>query len=220
MGDEFDPIIFRLPPNEKYYRYQKPFTIPDEDIELKLISDVLKQFFNKISKNSSNVKLFMKWKLLKSIDNCPEQELHMDTKVSNMSNHDTPYSILISINPDTKLVLADKTCIDIPLFGMIMFRGDYMHAGAAYHKLNYRLFATFSNSHFNDNRVHFQSSPTPSPSLSRLQSENESDSEDGTELHNAVSVSSYFICLNFFIIIHIYIYIIECICFMVVVQCF
>lgn len=56
------------------------------------------------------------------------------------------YSALISIEPNTRLLTSEnRDEIDIPLHSMVLWRGDMLHAGAAYENRNSRLFISASS---------------------------------------------------------------------------
>ena len=114
---------------------------------LKILFDSLAMFFTVISSEQSSPpdKFELVYKLLKSLPNCPKQELHHDSKQRSDSSYNIQYSLIVAIESNTKLILSDHNNIDIPINGMIMFRGDYMHAGASYPKINHRIFASCSN---------------------------------------------------------------------------
>ena len=62
-----------------------------------------------------------------------------------INSYDIQYSLIIAIEKNTQLILSNSKKITIPINGMIMFRGDYQHAGASYIKSNHRIFASCSN---------------------------------------------------------------------------
>ena len=115
----------------------------------KVLVDALGMFFSVLSSEKSvgENNFHFEYKLLKSSPNCPKQKLHQDCERSlDSTSYDIQYSLLIAIESNTKLLLSDnKTTIDIPINGMIMFRGDYMHAGMSYRTENRRVFASCSN---------------------------------------------------------------------------
>ena len=41
--------------------------------------------------------------------------------------------------PNTKIIIEDK-CVRIPLYSLLMFKGNVRHAGAAYIDTHYRVF--------------------------------------------------------------------------------
>ena len=114
---------------------------------LKILSDSLAMFFTVISSEESSPpdKFELVYKLLKSLPNCPKQELHHDSEQRSDSSYNIQYSLIVAIESNTRLILSDHNNIDIPINSMIMFRGDYMHAGASYPKINHRIFASCSN---------------------------------------------------------------------------
>ena len=93
-------------------------------------------------------------KLLKSQAGDTAQELHTDftptqttTAIKDLSGYH--YSALISFEENTRLLCdTEKKEIHIPLFSMILFRGDFRHAGAAYPATNHRLFLSLSSESF------------------------------------------------------------------------
>ena len=59
------------------------------------------------------------------------------------------YSAVISIEQDTKLVIGSfLEVVDIPLHSMQFFRGDMVHAAAAYELGNHRIFLSASSESF------------------------------------------------------------------------
>jgi hypothetical protein len=93
-------------------------------------------------------------KLLKSAAGDTAQELHTDFTPGQTTQPMKDltafhYSALISFEKNTRLLCdMDKKEIDIPLYSMILFRGDFRHAGAAYSKMNRRLFISLSSESF------------------------------------------------------------------------
>ena len=123
-------------------RMQKRIDPPDE---LQTLFDALHLFLNDhVSKSTdaSSLKDSLIWKVLKSNKGCKRQDLHIDAPEmqGEISAQNMRYSIIVSIMPGTKIVLHDHSVEDIPLRGMIMFRGNYLHAGAEYDEVHYRLF--------------------------------------------------------------------------------
>ena len=58
----------------------------------------------------------------------------------------TDLSGLISFQKNTRLLCHEEnTEVDIPLHSMLLYRGDFSHAGAAYNKKNCRLFISLSS---------------------------------------------------------------------------
>ena len=93
-------------------------------------------------------------KLLTSQKGDRQQLLHTDyvpndsTITMKNLNH-FHYSALISIEQDTKLVIGSSLeVVDIPLHSMLFFRGDMVHAGAAYELGNHRIFLSASSEPF------------------------------------------------------------------------
>ena len=112
------------------------------------LSDALSLFFSVISSEQSSPpdQFDIKYRLLKSLANCPKQLFHSDCKhSSDTSSYNIQYSLIVAIESNTKFVLFNKETIDIPINGMIMYRGDYMHAGASYQNEHNRLFISCSN---------------------------------------------------------------------------
>lgn len=121
--------------------------------ELKILTDSLNMFFDVLSSNESSTSKFnISYKLLKSLPNCKSQALHCDSNCKD-SLYDIQYSLIIAIEKNTQFILSNSKKITIPINGMIMFRGDYQHAGASYIKSNHRIFASCSNHPLNKNFV-------------------------------------------------------------------
>lgn len=84
--------------------------------------------------------------LLKS-RNAPSQAEHIDYDYdqtferSQNADGSVPYplSVLVAVQDGTKFVLHDGTEVDVPRRGIILFRGDYPHCGAAYASEHFRL---------------------------------------------------------------------------------
>ena len=147
--DEYEPINFDT---KQLTRQQSTRILFDPNScivkeTLKILSDSLAMFFTVISSEQSSPpdKFEFLYKLLKSLPNCPKQELHHDSKQRSDSSYNIQYSLIVAIESNTKLILSDNYEIDIPINSMIMFRGDYMHAGASYPKINHCTFASCSN---------------------------------------------------------------------------
>lgn len=87
-------------------------------------------------------------KLLTSFAGDPQQALHKDfdkeiKPVVRLSEFH--YSAIVSLEKDTRLTVGPlKESINIPLHSMLLFRGDMLHAGAAYTDKNQRLFISAS----------------------------------------------------------------------------
>jgi hypothetical protein len=59
------------------------------------------------------------------------------------------FSAIISIEHDTRLLISKaREEIEVPLHSMVLFRGDMLHAGAAYKTANSRLFISASSTSF------------------------------------------------------------------------
>ena len=53
-----------------------------------------------------------------------------------------PASAMLSLQPDTKLILIDMpTAVDLPCGWAVVFEGDVVHAGSGYTKANTRVHA-------------------------------------------------------------------------------
>lgn len=92
-------------------------------------------------------------KLLISTDGDEEQLTHLDFEREE-TNYVTMlsefhYSAIISIEENTRLLVGEsRKSVDIPLYSMLLFRGDMPHAGAGYSKKNQRLFLSVSSNKF------------------------------------------------------------------------
>ena len=120
------------------------------------LSDALSLFFSVISSEQSSPpdQFDIKYRLLKSLTNCPKEVFHSDCKdSSDAPSYNIQYSLIVAIQSHTKFVLSNKETIDIPMNGMIMYRGDYMHAGASYQNEHNRLFISCSNKPLKDMTV-------------------------------------------------------------------
>jgi hypothetical protein len=59
------------------------------------------------------------------------------------------YSVVIALQADTHLLTGtERKRIDIPINSMIMFRGDFPHAGGGYAVNNTRIFISVSSPFF------------------------------------------------------------------------
>lgn len=91
-------------------------------------------------------------KLITSVAGDPQQALHRDfdkedRPVSTLSEFH--YSAIISLEENTRLIVGSlRESINIPLHSMLLFRGDMIHAGAAYTVKNRRLFISASCAKF------------------------------------------------------------------------
>jgi len=98
--------------------------------------------------------------IIKSLPKCHDQAAHCDYaqvgNILNVSNDFMPLSVLIALQPKTKLHVwpksihnknkqmpkyIDKLTVEMNSGDMIIFRGDLVHAGAGYDEENYRLHA-------------------------------------------------------------------------------
>ena len=93
-------------------------------------------------------------KLLKSVAGDPAQELHTDFTPNQTTRpmkdlSGFHYSALISFEENTRLLCdTDMKEIHLPLYSLILFRGDFKHAGAAYQTTHRRLFLSLSSESF------------------------------------------------------------------------
>ena len=120
------------------------------------LSDALSLFFSVISSEQSSPpdQFDIKYRLLKSLPNCPKEVLHSDCKhSSDEPSYDMQYSVIVAIQSHTQFVSSNNRTINIPKNGMIMYRGDYMHAGASYEIEHHRLFISCSNKPLKDMTV-------------------------------------------------------------------
>lgn len=93
-------------------------------------------------------------KLLTSQSGDKEQDIHTDfhkiqttRPMKDLSAFH--YSALISFEANTRLLCdAELKEVAIPLYSMLLFRGDFQHAGAAYPQLHHRLFISLSSESF------------------------------------------------------------------------
>jgi hypothetical protein len=93
-------------------------------------------------------------KLLSSMAGDKEQDLHADFvptentgAIRDLKNFH--YSAIISIQNNTQLIIGQrKEIVDIPIFSMLFFRGDMVHAGAGYSEKNSRIFISISSESF------------------------------------------------------------------------
>ena len=142
----YERIVFGK--DSKGLRMQRVF---NDGLEFKLLRDVLSIFLYDHRPLDAGICVPNKniiWKILKSEPGCIMQKMHMDAPemIGVLEPEDVRYSIILSIMDGTKIVLHNSKVVALPLRGMIMFRGDYPHAGAAYVEANYRVFvACYSN---------------------------------------------------------------------------
>ena len=96
-------------------------------------------------------------KLLTSQAGDKEQDIHTDfhkteTTPSVKDLSAFHYSALVSFEANTRLICVmsdtEKKEVSIPLYGMLLFRGDFRHAGASYPQLHRRLFLSLSSESF------------------------------------------------------------------------
>jgi hypothetical protein len=96
----------------------------------------------------------VKLKVLKSQAGDTPQTTHTDyvppdMKIRIANLQEFHYSAVISIEENTRLLVGkSRSSVDIPLHGMIFFRGDMLHAGAGYITHNSRLFMSVSSRPF------------------------------------------------------------------------
>jgi hypothetical protein len=96
----------------------------------------------------------VKLKILKSQAGDTPQTTHtnyvpgvMKMRLANLQEFH--YSAVISIEESSKILVGkSRSSVDIPLHGMIFFRGDMLHAGAGYHTDHSRLFMSVSSRPF------------------------------------------------------------------------
>ncbi len=121
---------------------------------------------NEYLKTNINSKLDINnWVIIKSLPNCHGQAAHCDYaqvgNIMNVQNDLMPLSVIIALQPDTKLDVwpksirnskikmpkqINKLTLNINTGDMIVFRGDLVHAGSEYDKENYRLHAFMDSS--------------------------------------------------------------------------
>lgn len=83
------------------------------------------------------------WVVLVSTPGCQQQHMHTDfdrKAMVDVKDDDKPAGVIVGFQPNTKLVVNGKTIV----FGrgdVVVFRGDTMHAGAAYDERNVRVHA-------------------------------------------------------------------------------
>ena len=142
MLKQAEPITFG--DSEPYMRFQNNFSVDNEYFNT--LMDGLAIFFKVIKSNKNSTSNYTyQYKVLYSVKGCKEQVLHCDAYCTLLDDlYDIPYSILISISTKANIVFQDEV-IEIPINGMVMFRGDCLHAGGAYDADNFRIFAMFSN---------------------------------------------------------------------------
>jgi hypothetical protein len=93
-------------------------------------------------------------KLLKSKAGDAAQDIHTDfipttTTPSIKDLSAFHYSAIISFEENTRLLChVEEKEVNIPLYSMLFFRGDFIHAGAAYAKMNRRIFISISSTSF------------------------------------------------------------------------
>jgi hypothetical protein len=92
-----------------------------------------------------------KYKLIESLANDPPQLLHTDfdtnliyKKITSLDSFH--YSAIIALQPNAHLLIGkERARVDIPVGGMIVFRGDMPHAGGGYETPNARIFISLSS---------------------------------------------------------------------------
>ena len=137
LKGRWEPINFLQDDNSRT-RTMQPVRNPE-----KILTDVLTALKIVFSKC-----IHVVVKLLTSVAGDPQQALHRDfdkedRPVSSLSEFH--YSAIISLELNTRLIVGSlRESIDIPLHSMLLFRGDMLHAGAAYTEENRRLFISAS----------------------------------------------------------------------------
>jgi hypothetical protein len=95
-------------------------------------------------------------KVIKSLANDTPQLTHTDFDVSLINKRvfsldSYHYSVVIALQADTHLLTGtERKRIDIPINSMIMFRGDFPHAGGGYAVDNTRIFISVSSPFFTE----------------------------------------------------------------------
>ena len=133
---EFSPINFADQTN----RHQCPLTILPTFLK-KLMSYLCKYFGHACNE-------FIYFNLLRG-EECSRQIDHYDCvpmlkNIRRKNYKQLYYSIILSIMPHTKIIIENKI-VSIPLYGMLIFKGNVRHAGAAYHDTHYRVFIQCCN---------------------------------------------------------------------------
>ena len=82
---------------------------------------------------------------------CPRQKLHRDCPIQTngrLRRSDINFSFLLAVEPSsnpTKLILEDESELMISQGEGVIWRGDYLHAGASYQVENSRLFISITS---------------------------------------------------------------------------
>jgi hypothetical protein len=135
---EFESINFNV---GLLHRYQGNIAKRYHTPALQHLIKLLKLLHPKIT--STNIKL------LKSDAGCEEQPTHYDDdsmiNVIQECFEDISFSLIISLensidNPTSILIGVDRKICVLLQGSIILFRGNFFHAGAAYNKKNLRLF--------------------------------------------------------------------------------
>jgi hypothetical protein len=58
---------------------------------------------------------------------------------------DNQFSLLLSTMPGTKWLNSRNQVVELPVGSFVIWRGDYIHAGAAYNIFNSRLFVSLGS---------------------------------------------------------------------------
>jgi ectoine hydroxylase-related dioxygenase (phytanoyl-CoA dioxygenase family) len=170
-----DSYIFNNKKNDNKRRQCNLNSLITKDLEVKKLTTQVELTVRNylIDSKSKNKFKVSSWVALRSLPNCKEQLPHTDYvptetfKQATNSNNNTnmPLLCLVALEDDTKLNVwrkshklitkddiklkkvkrINKTILKLKAGEMLVFRGDLIHAGAAYDKENVRLHCFFDN---------------------------------------------------------------------------
>ena len=149
---DFEPITFNC--HEPYDRFQSTTIINSSLLSTYLERIKTSLFIFLSSLSSCHLESFdchFEIKLLKSNSQCKSQEQHCN--INNPEHTKHTYAFIISIMPDTKLMSSSNEIINIPLYGMAIFKGDFFHCGASYNYDNYLIYGTCSTKKISNDKV-------------------------------------------------------------------
>ena len=128
---------------EDHQRTQRPYTAP---------STVSYQIRDLVTRLLGENRQLNDWVVIRSSDACQEQHTHTDVDSKRVSQRgEVPCSLLLGLEPNSKLKVWPRSLRGIITPGtkpctlrygkgdVVIFRGDLVHCGSAYDRVNYRV---------------------------------------------------------------------------------
>lgn len=151
------PINFSLAHLKDRYEY-KFYDSEIEDPLTARMPDYLMKYINTIKDCLLNIR-YTRASIITSFEKCNEQKLHADEAtyydLKKKNIEDAPYSLIMALedekNPTSIIIESGKGKTETRILKpgeAILMRGDLRHAGAAYKKINNRLFIAFGTENF------------------------------------------------------------------------